>query len=502
MRFFALFRVVPRHAPLLYLTLLVFGLSPHFAIADQDTELRLQQGIERTARQREQELLREERARDEALPNLIINGQEHEVRRNRDDLGRALYVALRSRNWTAAARFLDVYRELENPDPILLHYAEGKLARLRGDLSRAEREFRSLLALNDAFLPGQLELARVLFENQNNREAETRFRDILARVETVPDQDKTAGVRSTLENFLEALKERRGWQGRIAAGPGYSDNINQSSENETCLIWFAEGLCYVRRTAPEAIGTETLSYEMSLEKDVFLPGHHGLFFRALAYGDRYRDHSIYNQDTLNASAGYRFRDVNDVYGLAPLFEHARYGNEGLYDAWGGRAEWMHYLSPRTAFKFEGSHKRMRYREVYSRFDGDMSSLYATAWHRLGADWTLFGGLDGVDRNTEESVSSYRQYGVRLGLAKPLMRGVEMTLLASLRDKRYDAYSALLGERREDREQRYIGIFSFPRWSFAGIVPGINLEYTRVKSNVDWLYSFDEKVIGFKLERRF
>ncbi|MBL7251872.1 surface lipoprotein assembly modifier [Alloalcanivorax marinus] len=480
---------------------MAFGISQNVVIADQDTELRLQQDIERSARQREQELLRDERAKDEALPNLIINGEEYQVRRNRNDLGRALYVALRSRNWSAAVRFLDAYRELENPDPILLHYAEGKLARLRGDLDRAEQEFRSLLALNDTFLPGRLELARVLFENQKNREAETRFRDILAQVEGVPDQRKTAGVRSTLENFLQALKERRSWQGRIAVGPGYSDNVNQSSESETCLIWFAEGLCYVSRTAPEAISTETLTYEMSLEKDVFLPGHHGLYFRGLAYGDRYRDYSIYNQDTINASAGYRFRDVNDVYSLAPSFEHARYGNDGLYDAWGARAEWMHYLSPRTAFKFEASHKRMRYREVYSRFDGDMNNLYATAWHRLNGGWTLFGGLDGVDRNTEEALSSYEQYGLRLGVSRsfPL---VESTMFASLREKHYDAYSALLGERREDRERRYIAMFSFPRLSVAGLVPSLNLEHTRVRSNVDWLYSYEENAASLKFEWRF
>ncbi|MBF5055212.1 hypothetical protein Y5W_00506 [Alcanivorax sp. 521-1] len=461
----------------------------------------MNQGLERSAQEREQDLLEEERAKDEPLPDLIINGQTYQVRKNRDDLGRGLYVALRNRNWAAAARFLEAYRALANPDPLLVHYAQGKLARLRGELETAEAEFRALLALKPAFLPGRLELARVLFENHENREARRRFRDIR---DGLPEGDPRAdGVRATVTAFLEAIDERGSWQGRLAAGPSYSDNVNLSSESAVCLLMFSNGACFISRSVPEAIKTEGLDFEAALEKTFFLPGHHGLFLRTLAYGDRYRDHSIHNQGTYSASAGYRFRDMNDLYSLAPLFEHARYGNDDLYDAWGARAEWMHYFSPRTAFKLEGNHKRMRYlRDQYSRFDGDLSSVYTTVWHRLGADWTLFGGLDGSDRDTEEDISSYEQYGVRVGLSKPLLDGVEMTLFASLREKRYDAYSALLEARREDREQHYMAILRIPRLSVAGLVPSLNLEHTRVRSNVDWLYSYEENAASLKFEWRF
>ncbi|QJX02160.1 hypothetical protein HML84_08800 [Alcanivorax sp. IO_7] len=114
----------------------------------------MNQGLERSAQEREQDLLEEERAKDEPLPDLIINGQTYQVRKNRDDLGRGLYVALRNRNWAAAARFLEAYRALANPDPLLVHYAQGKLARLRGELETAEAEFRALLALKPAFCRG------------------------------------------------------------------------------------------------------------------------------------------------------------------------------------------------------------------------------------------------------------------------------------------------------------------------------------------------------------
>lgn len=486
-------------SPLIYSFVAFLLATP--AQADQDTELRLNQGLELSTEQREQQLLEEERAKDEPLPSLLIDGEEYEVRRNRDDLGRALYVALRNRNWSAAERFLDAYRELENPDMMLVHYAQGKLARLRGDLERAEGEYRALLGLREGFLPGRLELARVLFENYENREAERRFQAIQS--ELAPGQPRTEGVRSTVDTFAQALEERRSWQGRIAAGPTYSDNVNVSSGSETCLIWFSNGACYISRSVPEAIKAEGLDFEAALEKTFFLPGHHGLVVKALAYGDRYRDHSAYNQSTYNTSAGYRYRNARNQYTVGPLYEYADYGNDGLYHAWGGFADWMHYVSPRTAFKFEGDHKQMRYRrDAYSRFDGGMSSLRATFWHQLGDRWTLFGGVDGVDRNTGESVSSYEQYGARLGLAMPMWGWADLTFFTSFRQKRYDVFNALLEERREDLEQRYAAILRLPRLAVAGLVPSLNLEHTRVRSNVDWLYSYEENAASLKFDWQF
>lgn len=469
--------------------------------ADQDTELRLNQGLELSTEQREQELLEEERAKDQSLPSLIVDRQEYEVRRNRDDLGRALYVALRDRNWSAAERFLNAYLELDNPDPMLVHYAQGKLARLRGNMDQAKQEFKALLALQPDFLPGRLELARVLFENHENREAERRFRAIKGELD--PAQPHTEAVRRSVDTFVRALEERHSWHGRIAVGPSYSDNVNLSSESETCLIAYSNGFCFISRSVPAAVEAGGLDFEAALEKDFFLPGHGSLVVQALAYGDRYRDHSVYNQSTYIASAGYQYRNARNTYTVGPVYEYADYGNDSLYHAWGGFGEWMHYWSPRTAFKLEGDHKQMRYRrDVYSRFDGGMTSLNATLWHQLVARWTVFGGLDGVDRNTEESFSSYEQYGVRLGMAAPLWGWGDMTLFASLRQKRYDTHNPVLEVRREDIEQNYTAILRFTQLALAGVVPSLTLEHARVRSDVGWLYSYEQNEASLKFEWRF
>ncbi|WP_235528384.1 hypothetical protein [Sphingomonas sp. Leaf231] len=87
----------------------------------------------------------------------------------------------------------------------------GGLARSEGRLVEAERRYRAVLAIQPDFLPGRLELGRVLFEDRKDREASALFRairtDLAAAVETA------AGVRATVDTFIAALDRRRGGQG-------------------------------------------------------------------------------------------------------------------------------------------------------------------------------------------------------------------------------------------------------------------------------------------------
>ena len=469
------------------------------AAAEEDTELRLNQSIERGAEQREQELLEDERDAGAGLPKLIVDGREYDVAGDVNAMGRALYIAIKRKAWPEALTLLRAYRELDGADPMLVRYAQGGLARARGNLAAAEYQYRRLLGLQAGFLPGRLELARVLFERHKNREALRRFEGV--RADLPPGREKTAGVRRSVARFIQALEHRRAWQGRVAAGPAYDDNINQSSESYTCLLRIEDGTCAFDREVPDGIGAYGTAYETTLEKRFFLSGHNSVFVRALGYGDIHDGHHERNQGTLTASAGYRYRDANDLYALAPLYELGRYGGDALYDAWGVRAEWMHDLSVRAALKLEGDFKDMQYRR-HRHYDGGMLSLYATSWYRLPGGWTVFGGLDLADKSGDEAIYAYRCRGVRLGFSRPFRMGVRATLFASLRRRQYDAFNPILEARRRDDEQNYTLIIKAPRLAYRNVVPTLTYEHTRVESNVDWLYSYDRNAVSLKLEYQF
>jgi hypothetical protein len=141
---------------------LAFLFSAH-TLADQDKNQRLQQRDALSALEKEQELLKEEREREEAL---TVDGVTYEVSYTLDELGSALHIAVKTRQWEQAQGFLTRYKALEGYDPLLVHYAQSALFRIEGKFTESEAEYQSLLSLAPEFLPAKLELARVQFENQ------------------------------------------------------------------------------------------------------------------------------------------------------------------------------------------------------------------------------------------------------------------------------------------------------------------------------------------------
>lgn len=63
-------------------------------------------------------------------------------------------------------------------------------------------------------------------------------------------------------------------------------------------------------------------------------------------------------------------------------------------------------------------------------------------------------MDLSQRNAQDRTQAYLQKGVRLGVAKDFEVGVSAVLFASYRKRQYDAYSAIVDDRRSDDEQGY------------------------------------------------
>lgn len=463
-----------------------------------DTRLRLDHGLEQRQTQRERELLEEENPED---PKSTEAASAAPGETDVNTLGRDLYQTVEARQWSKARQLLARYRSLADHDPMLELYANGAVARSQGDLREAERSYRALLDKQSDFLPGRLELARVLFENQLDREAEQRFVAIEQSLDA--NDPKTEGIRRTVTIFLRALRNRRGWHGNFALGPTRNDNLNQSSQSRTCLLTAPDGLCVIERSLPDAARASGVDFDASINRRVPLRGHHGLFLRSLLFGYAYHDNSRYNESTWINSAGYSYASARHSYTLAPTFEYGAYGNRALYGAWGARADWSWTISPKWLFKLEGDFKRMRYRRRdLAGFDGDISALYATVWRALPRQWMLFGGLDFSDRNSQRDTEAYLQRGLRLGVSKQFDAGFGVLAFASWRHRNHDTWNETLLARRSDDEQNYTLIVRMPRFAFAGLTPSLTLKHNLVASSVDWLYSYDRNALSLKLERSF
>lgn len=477
--------------------------------ADDDTQLRLNQSLDQNLLQQQHQLQQQGTIRDtEKLPSILINGQIFAVEKNQDDLAKALYLAAMQKQWGNASVYLKHYQQYQDYDQALTDFAEGALARAQGQLKLSEQKFQSSLNKQPNNLICELELARVLFEQQKNKEAARLFTSIQNKLGQSDRAVIPPEVEQTVNLFVKALNQRDSWQGSVAIGPSYATNLNSSSEQSK--TWTLYGMdqdgniipAHMTRGSPKAISAKGVDYEASLIKRFSLYGNHGISLRGLAYGQSYDDHADYNESTLNINTGYSFFDLKNQISIAPLFEHKRYANDGLYNAWGARAEWMRFIAADKAFKLEAEIKDLDYQK-YKTLDGKESSAMFTFWKILPKQWTLFSGLDVLDHDTQEKyMAAYQQQGVRLGLRKSWNVGLNTTLFTSYRWRQFDRYAESLEARRHDFEQNYTFVVQMPRFKFYGVTPNLTYRYNQNSSNVDWLYSYEKHNVSLKLEHRF
>lgn len=467
----------------------------------QDTRLRLDQQLDRQRTDREARTIDEAQALDGDASSLTIDGQTYAVGNTVDEIGRALYVSVTRKLWRDVRRFLAAYQKTDGHDPMLVEYALGALAREKGDLAAAERHYRALLAIKADFIPGTLELSRVLFDNHKDREADSAFR--AARELLAHDGPEAQGVIGTVDAYLGALKRRQSWQGSLAIGPGYSSNLNQSSASYTCLLATNDGTCLVDRQVPPAIAAAGVNFEATLARDVPLGGHSGLRARAILFGDIYPEHHDYSQATAIVRLGYQYQSARSAISLSPSFEMGSLGSSELYRAPGFNAEWTHTLSPRTLFRLEGNYRDFRYRDAaFAPQNGPLTDIAVTGWYSLTPTLTAFGGPDVVVKDTSSLVEAYHQWGTRLGINKAFGNVASLFLMGSYRYRRHRAYSELFEAQRKDRQFNIIGIARLPVLKFGPLIPELVVQHTRVESNIDWLYSYKRTTASARLSYAF
>lgn len=468
---------------------------------EQDTRLRLDQEIQRQERKAQSRLLENADALDEIPNSLEIDGRIYTVADNVDEMGRALYISVRRRHWADVRKFLVAYERFPDRDPKLVLFARGGLAREEGKLVAAERHYRDLVARDPQLLSGRLELARVLFENRKDRDARRAFDQV--RRQLAADGEKSAGVLRSVDAFLAALKQRRGWQGNFAIGPSYSTNLNQSSASYTCLLSGPDGTCIFDRKVPDPIRAPGINFEGTLTRSVPLSGHHGLRARALLFGDVYPTEHAYSQATLITRFGYEYQSARNTVSLSPSLELGTFGSSLLYHAWGANMDWTHTASRHVLLRTEANYRDYRYRlRAFAAQDGPLADISLTAFYLPAPGWTVFAGPDFAAKDTPQAVDAYRQWGGRLGLAKSFGKRASLLLLGSYRRRDYRAYNAVFAARRNDDQFNATAIARLPALAFIGLTPEVVLQHTRVESNIDWLYSYRRTTASLRLALAF
>ncbi len=445
----------------------------------------------------QQQLLHADSAARRAI---IIDGKSYPIQDNVNDLGRALYMSIQQQHWADVEYYLAKYQTLANADALLLAYARGTLARIRGDMQQAAAQYRKLVELNPDFFPGQLELARVLFADHHNQQAKQLFAQIADQLD--PSNTKHANIISSVENFTEALQRRHTWQSSDALGTIWTDNLNHSSQSYTCFASF-RGRCFSERQTPDAISAHGIDYQLTLNRQVSISGQHGIYFRAQLSAQRYQDYPDYNQTIMTNQIGYAFENYADYISLAPAYEFLEYGNATFYRAWGVHAQWRRKLSTTQMFKLTADYKQLKYAEQpRQRHNGAAFSLNFSAWQSLADNWMLISGVDWLEITATEKTESYNKLGLRFGASKQFAAGIQVVLLTAASQRSNHKFSTILGAKRNDIVKNATLTITAAKFPIGSFTPTITLHQRSTRSNIDWLYSSQSNNIKLQLTRNF
>lgn len=412
------------------------------------------------------------------------------------DKGEALFIAVNKNDWPSVRTLLAEYRRQPQHDADIALFAQAALARGEGNLKQSRQNYETLLQRQPDFIRGRLDLARVLFEDQLNREAEAEFAKI-------PAGQLPEAVQANVAQFQSALADRKNWHGSLSLGSMRNSNVGEGSGQSECWdFYLGDEYWQECQEGPPADPAFGINYEAAATHRLQISGHHGLASRILAYGKIYRDHQEANEHTLSLSSGYQFANARRSLTLAPLWEWSAEGKHAQYRAYGLRTEW-HETRSRWSWNTETEWKRAVY------FSDDMQhnnhrlvSLFNTLAYSPDSHTAFFGGLDWQQRHSDEPSESYRQPTLRIGAAKQLGKGFDASLHALFRHRSFKQANESLGNRRRENEQIYSLSIGAERWQIAGIKPVFSFKHRRVDSNIPLLYSFRQNEAGISLTKSF
>ncbi|HDL4657546.1 TPA: tetratricopeptide repeat protein, partial [Mannheimia haemolytica] len=149
---------------------------------------------------------------------------ETELRANQLLTEKLLIQAIYSRRLANMEKLTAIYRDFTHIDPVLLRYAQGKIALLKGDYAQAIQHFQTILAKQPKLNTVRIELAIALLYDQQLNQAQAQFEKAKS-AEHLPPK-----VHALIEQYQQHLAKKQEWKFSFSANYVRDGNINRTSK--------------------------------------------------------------------------------------------------------------------------------------------------------------------------------------------------------------------------------------------------------------------------------
>ena len=363
-------------------------------------------------------------------------------------------------------------------DAALQHdFVDGMTSYSGRDYARAEAIFRRLLDRQPSLLRVRLELARTLFMERKDEQADYHFR--LAAGEHPSDP-----VLRNILRFRQAIRSRRSWRFDFDFGFSPDSNVNSATDKETVDIY---GLPFkLDPTGRAHSGTGRFvgaDASVRLNRSGKVPIYIGGYGRLTRYGDQRFDDAH-----AGIEAGPEFRLGGGQLRTTLTGLRRWYGRHPLVTSVGARVDYDRLAGKSWTL---GGSLLVRHNDYARRGDVDGWDTEArlSANHPLGAT-TLGFGYAGIQRSwANDPGQAFWREQLGVGVLKEIGWGLRPQLRADFARQVGDAPLAPFGRKRRDWLLQ--GSFSIYKrdWNMKGFAPSLSVTTTR---NLSTLTIYDEK----------
>lgn len=383
-------------------------------------------------------------------------------------IGWLLGVALGSGAFPSAA---PAQQPAEVDAGIQRDFIEGMSSYAAHDYGHAESMFRRILDRYPGLLRVRLELARTLFMEMKDEQADYQFR--LAAAENPP-----AMVARNIVRFREAIRARRSWRFNFDVGFAPDSNINSATDKQSVDIY---GLPFqLDPSARARSGTGVFAGgDASLRLNRFgkVPVYLGAYGRWVHYRDDRFDDAY-----AGAEAGPEFHFAGGRLRTTATALRRWYGKRSLVTSFGTHLDYEKLVGDK--WTVEGT-LLVRHNDYARRrdVDGWDAEARASANRPLGAT-TLAFAYASVERSfASDPGQAFWREGLGIGLLKEVGWGLRPQLTFDVARQANDGPLAPFGKQRRDwLLQSSFSIYKRD-WNFRGFAPSLGLTVTRNNSTL-------------------
>ena len=345
-------------------------------------------------------------------------------------------------------------------------FLDGMLALARKDYHRAEAMFRKILAGDPGLVRVRLELARTLFLEKKDEEADYHFKLAIAA-------RPGPAVIANIARFREAIRARRAWRFNINFGIAPDSNINSATNTERVEIL---GLPF--QLSPDSraqSGTGIIAgadASIRLRRNSKVPVYLGAYGRIV----RYPDHD-FDDYYIGGEIGPEFRLSGGRLRATATGLQRWYGGKPLVSSIGGRLNFDKVIGGKLGLEAALAVRRNAY---FRRDDVDGWDIEGSvALNRALGKSTLGFAYTSVQRSIANDPGQSNWQGrIGLGVLKEIGWGLRPQASVEVGRQVNDAPLVLFGGTRRDwRLQANVSIYKRD-WNIGGFAPSLKLSWTR------------------------